>query len=104
MELEDKAKRQKKFLNQAQSSVSEVIDQMEANVDALDRREEHLAKSRAQLEELEQSATLLQNNANKLANKFWWQDMKYKILLVIVGFIILILIIVLIIWNTNSES
>ncbi|XP_041485399.1 vesicle-associated membrane protein 7-like [Lytechinus pictus] len=78
-----------------QNQVDEVKDIMTVNIDKVLSRGEKLDDLLSKTEDLEASAKTFQKTARKVNDKMWWQNIRMKILLTVIIFIVVIAILLI---------
>lgn len=91
-------------IKEAQSQVDEVIDVMRSNVTKVMEREGKLSEIDKRSEALEQSAITFTTASKRLRKKYWWENLKMKLILGGVLVTILIIIIVVIVVETKKSD
>ncbi|KAK3090721.1 hypothetical protein FSP39_014088 [Pinctada imbricata] len=83
------------------SQVDEVKDVMTQNIERVLERGERLENLIDKTEELESSAATFQKTAKRIQRKYWWSNLKMKIILGVVVFVILVIVVVLILYGAH---
>ncbi len=78
-----------------QAQVGEVVDIMMVNVERVLERDSELVQLDERADDLQVGANQLQTQTTKLRKKYWWQNIKFMIIIGVVFTVILIVIIVL---------
>jgi len=79
-------------LQQTQAQVDEVVDIMRTNVEKVLERDSKLSELDDRADALQQGASQCEQQAGKLKRKFWWKNLKMRIILGVICLIILIII------------
>eukprot|EP00088_Acartia_fossae_P018556 TRINITY_DN2072_c0_g1_i10.p1 TRINITY_DN2072_c0_g1~~TRINITY_DN2072_c0_g1_i10.p1 ORF type:complete len:105 (+),score=44.38 TRINITY_DN2072_c0_g1_i10:58-372(+) len=86
-------------LQQAQQQVGEVVDIMRVNVEKVLERDTKLSELDQRADNLQEGASQFQTQANRLKRKYWWQNLKFMI---IIGIVVAILLIIIIVWASSG--
>ena len=84
-------------LEQVNIQVDEITKIMHDNRDKVLEREGKLIELNDKADQLGVNATEFESKAGQVRKKYWWENMKMKIIFACVGFIILAIIIILIV-------
>ncbi|XP_075260962.1 vesicle-associated membrane protein 3-like [Convolutriloba macropyga] len=91
-------KEQRRTVKQRQEDVDEIVDVMKVNVDKVLERDQKLGELEERAENLKDGAQQFEDNATKLKRKYWWENMKWKLIIAaVVIACVAILVVVLII-------
>jgi len=88
-----------KRLQQAQAQVGEVVDIMRVNVEKVLERDSKLSELDQRADNLQEGAGQFQTQATKLKRKYWWQNLKFMI---IIGVVVAVLLLFIIIYATSG--
>ncbi|XP_053686734.1 vesicle-associated membrane protein 2-like [Sabethes cyaneus] len=76
-------------LQQTQCQVDEVVDIMKTNVEKVLERDQKLSELDDRADALQQGASQFEQQAGKLKNKFWLQNLKMMIIMGVIGLAVL---------------
>ncbi|KAI1301837.1 Vesicle-associated membrane protein 2 [Halotydeus destructor] len=76
-----------KKMHHTQAQVDEVVSIMKNNVEKVLERDHQLTELDDRADALQQGASQFEQQASKLKRKFWWQNLKMIIIMVVVGFV-----------------
>lgn len=83
---------QKDHLKETQKQVDEVLDLMRDNVDKVMERGEKMIELDERAHSLSACSTQFAQQTSRLRQVFWWSNMKWTIILVILSVVVIILI------------
>jgi len=86
-------------LQQAQAQVGEVVDIMRVNVEKVLERDNKLSELDQRADNLQAGANQFQTQATKLKRKYWWQNLKFMI---IIGVIVAVILLIIIIYASSG--
>jgi len=86
-------------LQQAQAQVGEVVDIMRVNVEKVLERDSKLSELDQRADNLQEGAGQFQTQATKLKRKYWWQNLKFMI---IIGVAVAVVLLIIIIYATSG--
>jgi len=86
-------------LQQAQQQVGEVVDIMRVNVEKVLERDTKLSELDQRADNLQEGASQFQTQANRLKRKYWWQNLKFMI---IIGVVIAVVLLIIIVWASSG--
>ncbi|XP_059060083.1 synaptobrevin-1-like [Achroia grisella] len=90
-----------KRLAQTQAQVDDVIGIMRVNVEKVLERDQKLSDLDNRADALQHGAAQFEQQAGKLKNKMWWQNVK---MMLIIGAIGAVLLIIIIVWATSGSG
>jgi len=88
-------------IGQLRSQVNEVKDVMTQNIEKVLERGENLEDLLHQTEDLEAHSSTFQKSARRVQRKYWWKNLKMKIILGLVVIVVLFVIILIILFSTG---
>ena len=86
-------------LQEAQQQVGEVVDIMRVNVVKVLERDTKLSELDQRADNLQEGASQFQTQAHRLKRKYWWQNLKFMI---IIGVVVAVLLIIIIVWASSG--
>jgi vesicle-associated membrane protein 2 len=87
-----------KQLAAAQAQVGEVVDIMRVNVEKVLERDNKLSELDQRADNLQEGASQFQTQATKLKRKYWWQNLRFMI---IIGVVVAVILIIIIVWASS---
>jgi len=87
-----------KQLAAAQAQVGEVVDVMRVNVEKVLERDNKLSELDQRADNLQEGASQFQTQATKLKRKYWWQNLRFMI---IIGVVVAVILIIIIVWASS---
>merc|ERR1711981_471398 len=82
-------------IDHARRQVDEVLDVMRTNVNSMMERENRLTDLDSRANNLEQSSIQFSQSSRRLRKKYWWQNLKMKLILGGVCIVVIIIIVLI---------
>jgi vesicle-associated membrane protein 4 len=89
---------------QVQKEVDDVIGIMHTNIEKVVQRGEKLESLQSKTDDLQQGALQFKRGATTIRRQMWWKDLKFKIMIGIIFFVILAIIIASIAKGSKSDT